>query len=1386
MPSDFYITGGTLPADALCYVERQADLDLLESLLDAQFCYVLDTRQVGKSSLIERTARKLRERGTMVAKIDLTTTGKEVTPAQWYNGMLRQVADSLHAAGLPDCWDDLRGFWRDNGELGPMQRWVEALRSVVLANSDVNLVIFVDEIESVRSFDFTDEFFAGIRACYNRRVDEPALRRLSFCLAGSATPDELIRNVTSTPFNIGRGITLADFTPQEAAILAVGLPDKTLLARILYWTNGHPYLTQRLCMEITESASDTLTPSSISSDTRHPIPDTRIVDALCERLFFAPEARKSEKNLAFVAKRILDSPLDRASLLDLYGKVRRGGVVNDEKDALKNTLRLSGVARARNGQLEVRNRIYERVFDQIWIRENMPDAEVRRQRVTAWRVGLSIGSVAMTFIALMSWLTFRAVHAESLANTNAILAHQKTLEATKNAEKARRSAEEARRNATEAKRLANERSIALTHAQAEKMRADKNAEDAKRKAQEATLQTMRANNATAQARVAVQFKTAALKQTERFRYDGDIYLAQREIEAGNFIHAEQLLEATRHSPERSFEWFYLNDLCHTELRRFAVTPSTLSQTQPQKRLSMSPDGKQCLLIGKDRTLLVDTKTGGIVRKIGPDGAYYVSFLPDGKRALIAMRRKAPSPSRANQSKTASQTLVALWDTTTGKTLRHFPDAENFDNITISSDGSVVAAIRDTKESGTAMSVARVWEVATGKELTTIRVKKQSHSYSKGISAFALAPNGHRIAISQEIDTDNPDGSYNPSSKITYWNVLTSQKLWEVEQKYNEENILFSSDGRTILLSQNSIALLDTATGAPLPNWPQIGRAATFSHHGDMIAALDKGKILLYDLKTGKTRKELPFPEAGARPTFSPDDSQLVVGGVGGQIFVFEIATGRERLRLHGHSSAVEEIAITCDNRRITSVAETARLWYATRPRMGHIYQTASPRESAKLLPFPLTRPYDLTDVSYISGYLIAGNNAESLRSLERNLAVSPNNCWVASAEFMDNRHKLGYALHLRSHKGGGQASHDRILTKSWSEPNTLMQCSFTSDSQIVMATTVYKQLHRWYVATGKPVAPPLHDVEAISPDGHFAVVWRKAGKPFGKHSPKANQPEMRRYEMRELPTGHVWPLAALKEGDGGITLSQNGKLLAYSKDRTVNVLDGHTGRLVSRLIGHTSYVNHINFSPDGRRVATTSEDNTLRLWDTESGRIILVLPSDSNINEAPVFSPDGHDLVGVGLTGKLILLQKSPEPLMEFEDLSSADDILKAMAEAGDPAEMLVTAQRLLARDPTIKQTVALQLNAVAWNVVNPDAKAKPSPERITAAIQAAEQAVMLTNRQNADILDTLAAAYFANGSAGHSVELEMEALKLPDIAPASRTALMKNLALFKSVTPPH
>ena len=95
----FYVAGGTLRSGAPSYVERRADKDLFNGLLDGQFCYVLTARQMGKSSLMVRTANKLRDQGIQVIVLDLSAIGQNLTPEQWYNGLLTSMGDQL---GLED------------------------------------------------------------------------------------------------------------------------------------------------------------------------------------------------------------------------------------------------------------------------------------------------------------------------------------------------------------------------------------------------------------------------------------------------------------------------------------------------------------------------------------------------------------------------------------------------------------------------------------------------------------------------------------------------------------------------------------------------------------------------------------------------------------------------------------------------------------------------------------------------------------------------------------------------------------------------------------------------------------------------------------------------------------------------------------------------------------------------------------------------------------------------------------------------------------------------------------------------------------------------------------------------------------------------------------
>ncbi|MHB8636712.1 MAG: AAA-like domain-containing protein [Fimbriimonadaceae bacterium] len=441
--SGFFVAGGTLPAEAGSYVEREADARLFAALKSGQFCYVLNSRQMGKSSLCVRTMKRLEATGVRTAFVDLTKIGgRNVTAEQWYAGILVEIGRSL------ELRTESLEYWKEHSHLSPVQRLFGAVRDLALAQSDSSVAVFFDEIDATRSLTFgADEFFAAIRECFNRRVHDPAFNRLTFCLLGVAVPSDLINNPTSTPFNVGERIYLKDFSLAEATPLAAGLthqrpeasqlvnvstgqsarsdkpeatshvppatgnqePETTnqqLLQRVFHWTGGHPYLTQSLCL-------------AIASDPNIQSPDD--VDALVRRDLFEPKSRETNINLADVANRALhagdaegEPEKFRADLLSAYERAWKGKpLADDESNRVAALLKLSGLMRPDGNNLVIRNRIYRHVFDRTWVRENMPGQELRRQRRSYW---LGVVRTAVIGALVISVISILALYNRRLAN----------------------------------------------------------------------------------------------------------------------------------------------------------------------------------------------------------------------------------------------------------------------------------------------------------------------------------------------------------------------------------------------------------------------------------------------------------------------------------------------------------------------------------------------------------------------------------------------------------------------------------------------------------------------------------------------------------------------------------------------------------------------------------------------------------------------------------------------------------------------------------------------------------------------------------------------------------------------------------------------------------
>ncbi len=1085
--SSFYQTGGSVELGDPSYVERRADEELYEALAAGQFCYVLTSRQTGKSSLSVRTAARLRAAGRSVAHIDLTSIGRILTAEQWYAGLLYRLGVQLNRSR------ELDALWHEHQALGCLQRFFACIEAVLLAGQDDPgptdadpartdrrsgrpIVIFFDEIDAVRGLPFkTDEFFAGIRECYNRRAHEPDFRRLTFCLLGVARPTDLIEDTNLTPFNIGRQIELTDFTEAEAAPLSAGLQlggpgtrgrsrsrARSLLRRVLYWTGGHPYLTQKICR-------------CVASEPAAQRPGD--VDRICSEIFFTQSAREKDGNLLFVRERVLRGADDLADVLELYSRVLRGRPVADDPASEKvSLLRLAGIAKAERGRLRLRNRIYARVFDQDWVRAQMPDAEDRRQAAAYRRGVLRAGAVAAIVLALVGGLAIAAWQAE---------------------QHARRWAREARQNAREA----------------------------------------RLNQYTAE-------MTLALRAWEERNYGSAAELLERQRprpgEVGlrgwewgylwRLLHRDlrtltghkALILSVAYSPDGQTVATGSFDRT-VKLWNVRTGEQRATLTRPRMAVfavAFSPDGRTLAAgtghlktpIPAGELVLWDVSApGGAARELAvvpaASAVQAVAFSLDGKlvaagggeainlwdvagkrvvRSLTGQWERVTSVAFAPNGRILASgsidAAIRLWDVESGRLLAKLRDGGDpglSDSVSFSPDGTRLAAAASNGE-------VRLWDPASQRLL----VKWNAHQ--EQVHQLAFSPDGRTLATASWDQT------------IRLWRVPWPGKQPSAMSFLKGHtdlvnSVAFSPDGKTILSGSNDgTAKLWSTTPQAEPQRVEFAagtRQIAFSPNNRTVAvSIGGGRVALLDTRSGHILRTSKAGSEVNDVAFSPDGKILAAATRDHGTLMWDALSGRVVSRLPGHPGRVLQLAFPPDGTLVATagVDNMLRLWSVAHARQVEEFRPSSDGgiNSIAFSPDGKTLAYSygnrggviLRDVATRTDAVLPPEHLDIVYSV----AFTPDGTKLATCGWdrrvgIWDRRTLRLIRMLRAHN-------DYVRQVEFAPPDGRTLLSACDDGKVKL----------WNVATGMEVAALgkpseyISDV-AFSPDGTVLAI---SGGPF--------------------------------------------------------------------------------------------------------------------------------------------------------------------------------------------------------------------------------------------------------------------------------------------------
>ena len=894
---NYYKVGGSLEYQHPTYVVRQADFDLYDGLQNGEFCYVLNSRQMGKSSLRVQMMKKLKEQGIKCASIDMTRIGSHVVPQEWYAGVISEL---LRGFGLSRKVD-FSTWWRQRELLPPLQRLRELIEDVLLAEFSQNLVIFLDEIDSILKIQFKDDFFAFIRACYNQRVDNPEYDRLTFCLLGVATPSDLIQDKQRTPFNVGRAIELTGFQWEEAKLaLSDGLAQKVdnpeqVVEEVLAWTDGQPFLTQKLCQLVVEKA-ESRTPN--------------IEQLVHKHLIDNWEAQDEPEHLRTIRDRILSQEQHASRLLGLYQQILQQEEITADDTPEQIALRLSGLVVKQQGSLRLYNRIYEAVFNKSWVEKELASLRPYSQAIAIWeasnRQDKSRLLRGQALQEALEWAADKSLSAEDYAFLGRSqqldrLQMQRDLEAERQAlailASAKQQAEQLLEEAKEGTKLERAGVKALQQF-------------------ESGSKQIEALIAAMQAGQALQRLVQNGRQVQDYPATSPLLALQVILdhirERNQFIGHQGTVNSISFSPNGEYIATASDD---GTARLWNLSGNQIAQFQGHqgavKSVSFNPKGEYIATASDDGTARLWDLSGNQIAKFQVSSAWLWELsrnksMPHFSRYQNKVKSVSFSPNGEYLTTASTDGTAWLWDLS-GNQISHLQGHQGIvTSVSFSPKGEYIAT---ASTDGT----ARLWDLS-GNQISYFQEENSC------VNSVTFSPDGEYIATAS-------------SDRIArMWDLSGNQIAQFQGHQGIVTSVSFSSNGEYLATaSTDGTARLWNLSGnqiAEFQGHQSIVTSVSFSPNGEYLTtASTDGTARLWYLSSNQLTQFQGHQGWVLSVSFSPNGEYLTTASYDGTAKLWDLS-GNQIAQFQGHQNRVNSVSFSPNGTCLATASDdrTARLW----------------------------------------------------------------------------------------------------------------------------------------------------------------------------------------------------------------------------------------------------------------------------------------------------------------------------------------------------------------------------------------------------------------------------------------------------------------------------